>query len=556
MMLAIVLRLYRVHRSAQRPPHLSIRDFTVHIGHLPKTIVDDDSLRKMVHEIVGEDCAHCVVAMDLKHLHARHKSVKRALAELERAREHNAGRGSRLKWCGKDAERYWEGEKERLKTLLKEEREAKERSGCGHAYVTFGRLQAAHRFVKSMHAMQQGHVRMSREHEARTATLQWRKWKVEMAPHPRDLVYANLGTGTVERVARAVVINVLLAVSMIFFTTPISLIAVLSDIAKADVLSTISTKLAAVFGFFGNANTAYGILSSTLMVIFTYILPRVLMWTARAERHHTRSHTEMSVVRKMFAYLFLSIIVMPSIFMTSVDVLFKIALSKDGGWEILRDLGGVFPRALFFINYLLAVGLVSNFFELLNFPGVFIAWWRTRRALTAYDRRRAQKASRARFLLGYEYAYQMVLLSMTLLFSTVVPVLVPFGLFAFFGKHIVDRINLTTVYEKPHTNTKIVRIVLSQVVIGTSFYIVAMFSFFLFSKHDQLKAILAGLMLVPCVCVGIYVRFWASASTGSIRYDFDEEDVFLPERLARESYQDPILTHDVVKEFYAANEHF
>lgn len=45
------------------------------------------------------------------------------------------------------------------------------------------------------------------------------------------------------------------------------------------------------------------------------------------------------------------------------------------GLEILRDLGGVFPRAIFFVNYLLAVGLVSNFFELLNFPASLVSWY-------------------------------------------------------------------------------------------------------------------------------------------------------------------------------------
>lgn len=97
----------------------------------------------------------------------------------------------------------------------------------------------------------------------------------------------------------------------------------------------------------------------------------------------------------------------------------------------------------------------------------------------------------------------MVLLSMTLLFSSVVPVLLPFAFFAFLTKHFVDRNNLVYVNARPHTNTKIVRIVLTQVVVGLSFYQLVMFCFFLFGKEDQTKAIVVGLTLALSVVVGM-----------------------------------------------------
>ena len=369
-----------------------------------------------------------------------------------------------------------------------------------------------------------------------------------MAPHSRDVNYKHLSYGLLNRVLRVIIINLFLALAMIFFTTPISLIAVLSEITHANILSAISDTLADVFSFFGDANTVYGFVSSTLMVCFTFSIPRLMIYFSGLEKHHTKSHTEMSVVRKIYAYLFLCIIVMPAIFMTSVDALLKIAVSKNGGWQILADLGGVFPRAIFFVNYLLAIGLVSNFFELLNLPGSVVGWFRMRAALTAYERRRALKTMRSKFQLGYEYSYQNVLLSMTLLFSSVVPVLLPFALFAFFTKHCVDRNNLVHVYSNPHTNTKIVRVVLTQVIIGCGFYQMVMFCFFLFGKEDETQAIAVGLLLVASVVVGMYVRFWTVSPRRSIVYDFEEEDVPLSDAMRQETYRDPLLYHDLVKD--------
>ncbi len=71
------------------------------------------------------------------------------------------------------------------------------------------------------------------------------------------MIHQNLAVGRAERVLRIVLINLVLAVLMMIFTTPISLFAVLSAVTNSDVLSIISTRLASVFSFFGDANTVY-----------------------------------------------------------------------------------------------------------------------------------------------------------------------------------------------------------------------------------------------------------------------------------------------------------
>jgi hypothetical protein len=329
-----------------------------------------------------------VISPNLESLHAVHKECKKTLAALERAKVHNAN--SEKRWriltvsggcIWQDAEEFYERRKAELQEKLLEK--IPPTVGNGHAFVTFAKLGDAERAI-AFFAGQKGNASFGQ----RFAELCCGQWQVVPAPNPRDLVHAHLAYGILSRFSRMFGINVLLALVMIFFTTPISLIAVLSQITQANILAIVSTKLAEVFSFFGDADTVYGFVSSTLMLIFTFFIPRVLMLFSRLEKHHTKSGFEMSTVRKIYCYLFLCIILMPAIFMTSVDALLKIALSEDGGWEILRDLGGIFPRAIFFVNYLLAIGLVSNFLELLNFPGALIAWARRRRALTPYERRK------------------------------------------------------------------------------------------------------------------------------------------------------------------------
>jgi hypothetical protein len=80
---------------------------------------------------------------------------------------------------------------------------------------------------------------------------------------------------------------------------------------------------------------------------------------------------------------------------------------------------------------------------------------------------------------------------------------------------------------------------------------VVMFCFFLFSKEDQLKAILTGALLAGSVVVGIYVRFWMLSGVKKLRFELDEEDPQIPRGLLREAYRDRILSHDVVQDFYS-----
>ncbi len=323
----LALWMLRVQADGPRAKVLSVKDFTVHVRNFPKDVLDEVLLSDFFEEVLQLKPEICVISPDLEVLHTVHRQVKQTLAELERVRVYNTRNApSRAtKWVlgtGRlDAERYYEAEKEQLQQSLAVQKRVT--AGTGHAFVTFGHLSCVPKAL-AFFASRMLPERIAAAPE-KYVSLKAALWEVVAAPNPRDLVHKNLATGRLNRWIRAAAINVFLAVGMIFFTTPVSLIGVLSQITQqANLLAVLSSKLASVFSFFGDADTVYGFVASSLMVLFTFLIPRALTLAARAEKHHTRSHTEMSVVRKIFAYLFLCIIVMPAIFMTSVDALFKV----------------------------------------------------------------------------------------------------------------------------------------------------------------------------------------------------------------------------------------
>jgi hypothetical protein len=273
----LVLWMLRVQADGPRAKVLSIKDFTVHIRNFPQDVLDEGLLSDFFSEVLEMRPEACVVSPDLQVLHEAHHEVKETLAELERVRVWNARNAPNrmTKWTlsagRQDAERYYEAERERLQQRVAVQQHAT--AGTGHAFVTFGRLSAVPKVVAFFSSLGRGGpssepgVVERRLNNPRFAALRFADWRVLPAPNPRDLVHKNLATGRLNRVLRAVAINVALAIGMIFFTTPVSLIGVLSQITQqANLLSVMSSKLASVFSFFGDADTVYGFVASTLMV--------------------------------------------------------------------------------------------------------------------------------------------------------------------------------------------------------------------------------------------------------------------------------------------------
>lgn len=170
--------------------------------------------------------------------------------------------GQRLKvGCFKrrDAVQFYKLEKARLRQRVTAMKHAVQQCN-GTAFVTFRRLDVARRvaLLGLQNAVVDGH------------------WKIHQAPPPSDIIHANLHIGRVERILRLLAITLVLTITMVFFTTPVSLLAIVSEITNSDVLGSVSESLSSVLSLFGDANTVYGFLASTLMVCFTFFIPRIM----------------------------------------------------------------------------------------------------------------------------------------------------------------------------------------------------------------------------------------------------------------------------------------
>ena len=126
------------------------------------------------------------------------------------------------------------------------------------------------------------------------------QWSAKYAPSPKNIKWENISRLGSMWWLRIVIINFILVILMIFFTTPSILIESL-PIASYFNVSWFESWL---------PNSVALILPSLILRLLTPLLPVVVAWTALAEMHWTKSAENRSMMVKTFVLLIFMVIVL------------------------------------------------------------------------------------------------------------------------------------------------------------------------------------------------------------------------------------------------------
>lgn len=145
----------------------------------------------------------------------------------------------------------------------------------------------------------------------------------------------------------------------------------------------------------------------------------------------------------MFFYQLLAILILPSFALTSLKALLSLSIDD---LETLWSEGGLFPNGSFFVQYILQAAFLGNICDLWRGPEMLLEKVNKSRALTGLDLEEAEKVPPFKF--GYEYQYFLLQFTITIFYSSVVPLIIPCGLFYLVLKHYIDKYNLLNYYPK------------------------------------------------------------------------------------------------------------
>jgi len=174
--------------------------------------------------------------------------------------------------------------------------------------------------------------------------------------------------------------------------------------------------------------------------------------------------------------------------------------------EHIWEGGGLFPNGSFFIQYVLQAAFLGNINDLWRGGDVLLEKMKKSHAFTGQELEKAEEVPPFRF--GYKYQYFLLLFTVTLVYSSVVPLIIPCGLTYLVIKHYVDKYNLLYLYPKtPSSTNRLTKTVISLTLISMALYQVAMAIYFYFNKLAPGPALATVVAMLLSQSAGMYMNF-------------------------------------------------
>lgn len=103
----------------------------------------------------------------------------------------------------------------------------------------------------------------------------------------------------------------------------------------------------------------------------------------------------------------------------------------------------MFPNGVVFVQYVIQSALLANTGDLWRGPDILLEMFFKAKARTQKDLEDAEDVPPFKF--GYKYQYFLTVFTISLFYSTVVPLIIPAGCVYMAYKHFVDKVTLLAV---------------------------------------------------------------------------------------------------------------
>ncbi|XP_006864852.1 PREDICTED: transmembrane protein 63C [Chrysochloris asiatica] len=271
------------------------------------------------------------------------------------------------------------------------------------------------------------------------------RWRITLAPHPKDIIWKHLSIRRFFWWARFIAINTFLFFLFFFLTTPAIIINTIDMYNVTRPIENLQSPIVTQF------------FPSLLLWIFTVIMPLMVYFSAFLEAHWTRSSQNLIIMYKCYIFLVFMVVILPSMGLMSLDVflrwLFDIYYLDQASIRFqcvfLPDNGA------FFVNYVITAALIGTGMELMRVGSLFLYSTRLFFSRSEPERVQIRKRQALDFQFGREYAWMMNVFSVVMAYSITCPIIVPFGLLYLCMKHMTDRYNMYYSYVPTKLNEQI-----------------------------------------------------------------------------------------------------
>lgn len=268
------------------------------------------------------------------------------------------------------------------------------------------------------------------------------------ASHPSDYVWQNLDKNSAEERKKYFFWETLVLIFMVFLLGPTSIVAVFE--------STLSDYLGS-----GAAIVALFLPAVIMFIFLEWVIPKVIEIFVKVERPSRESFQKNSEAEKYIKFFvcaeFIAVIVCQQL----VGVIRK-ANSSSFTEDFARIVIG---SGSLFVVFLAHMTFISNFVQLCGFSKYFVGLHNFQQAESKYDERLAW-ALRP-FEISRHYAIATVVFFISMVYSVIMPIILPFSALFFFTKYYAHRSNLLTCfYVETNSNGLVSKTVLRSMLCG------------------------------------------------------------------------------------------
>eukprot|EP01133_Synstelium_polycarpum_P007006 gene7006-8139_t len=316
------------------------------------------------------------------------------------------------------------------------------------------------------------------------------KFIVTPAPEQKNLKWKNLTVTREERMFRRVAVSLAFFALFCFYTIPVTAISAISkleNLAKVPVLNWL-VEVVEMNDYMQGIVEGY--LPSLALVAFMGLLPLIIRLLLHFNKEDTKTMFFHKIFTTYWAFLVVNVFIIVTISGSVLSVLFRV-LENLTLKQIVTLFGSSLPtQSSFFINYILVQSLTSVPFDIVRPIELIFGIIRSARETSPGEKIRAMSHDDPTCLTSIKYARELLILVITLSYSTLSPFIIPFGLMYFLIDYFVSKYNhIYSFCPKYQSGGTIWPLVFNRLCVGLAIYQITAIGTFL------LKTFIPGIII-------------------------------------------------------------
>ncbi|KAF9978906.1 hypothetical protein BGZ73_008411 [Actinomortierella ambigua] len=322
------------------------------------------------------------------------------------------------------------------------------------------------------------------------------------APEPRDIFWDNASLPPSELTVRSIVINVTLFFLVLFAAGPLTLLSGFLNLDSLEHFFPLLYRIAAIHPIL--RDLIQGFLPTLGVVIFLALVPKILEGMCESQGIQSYSGIARSIFHKYFIFQIFNVVLIFTIAGTLWQTVDKVYHDLS---ELARILAESLPKvAPFFVNFTILKGIGLFPVQMLQIGEVFQQTFKHLFAKTPRDYAESRAPPDLKY--GVVYANTLLVFIIILIYSTIKPIILIFGVIYFLIGYVALKYELLYVFFHPNESGGLAwPMVYNRVVVGLLIFQLTMVGLFIVNKSFYFAALLAPLL----VCT-IWWWWWTDKS--------------------------------------------